>query len=200
MGILKRVFSQRFVDYLIQALFIFISVFLAFWLNQYQANYQEAYMTTRAELSILKEMKSNLHILEILHENRKPLIIGKKETLGKLDTYKYFNQFKLVGHEKGFMRTVLSKSSLSLINANIVNIDISKRQQLNKVYEEQQGYTNAERKLFDDFLNSFEIQKSENTMASHIIFYNLLSDVWSKEVTLINSLKEAIAKLEKEYS
>ncbi|MFK7979308.1 MAG: hypothetical protein AB8G86_04965 [Saprospiraceae bacterium] len=196
MEIIKKVFREKFVDYLIQALFIFLSVFLAFWLNQYQAIYKEAYMTTRAELAILKEMKNNLFILEILHENRLPLVLGEKETLDQLETYKAFSQYKLVGQEKGFMRTVLSKSALSLINANNVNIDISRRQQLNKVYEHQQVYTNAERKLFDDFLNSFEVKDPENTRASYSIFYRLLGDIWSKEVTLINSLKEAIAKLE----
>ncbi len=200
MGTIKKFFKQNFVDYLIQAILIFLSVFLAFWLNQYQAIYKEAYMTNRAELAILKEMKNNLLILEILHENRLPLVIGKKETLGKLKAYKSFNQFKLAGHEKGFMRTVLSKSAISLINANNVNIDISIRQQLNKIYENQEVYTTAERKLFDEFLNSFEIKKSENTKASYLIFYSLLGDVWSKEVTLINSLKEAIEKLEQEVS
>lgn len=197
MGIIKRVFSQRFVDHLIQAILIFVSVFLAFWLNRYQVIYKETYLTTRANYAIMKEMKNNLQILEILHENRKDLVIGQKETLSKSSTFEGFNQFKLAGHEKGFMRTVLSKSALSLINESRVNIDISLRQQLNKVYEHQQVYTKAESKLFDDFLNSFEIHNKENTIASHYIFYSLLGDLWSKEVTLINSLKEAIENLEK---
>ena len=118
MGTLKKVFSQRLVDYLIQALFIFLSVFLAFWLNQYQAIYKETYMTTRAELAILKEMKSNLHGLEILNKNRIPLVMGKKETLDQLRTYKNFARYNLIGHEKGFIRTGLSKSALSLINVS----------------------------------------------------------------------------------
>lgn len=192
--------NQRIIDYIIQALFIFLSVFLAFWLNRYQAIYKETYLTTRAEIAILQEMKSNLQILEILHEKRLTLMVGKEQTLNQLDTYKSFNQSNLVGQDRRFMRTVLSKSALSLINANNVNIDISVRKNLNQVYEHQQVYTKAENKLFDDFLNSFEVQKEENTKASYLIFYNLLNDVWGKEVTLINSLKEGITQLESQVN
>lgn len=188
--------NQRLTDYLIQAFFIFSSVFLAFWLNRYQELYKEAYKTTEAKIAILREMKENLHMLEILHQERVPLIMGKKEGLSKLDTYKYFNQFNLPGGDKGITRAVFSKSAINLINGSNVNINIDLRQKLNQVYDHQRLFTEAESKLLDDFLNSFEVKKEENVIASYIIFYDLLGDVWGREATLINSMKEAIAELE----
>jgi hypothetical protein len=197
---IKNAFSQKLGDYLIQAIFIFISVFLAFWLNEYQAKYKEAQRTVKAELAILKEMKKNLHILEIMNANRIDMIQGENETFNQSDIYKFFNLSKVVGYNRGSVRATLSKSAISLINSENINIDIDRRRQLNSVYQHQQEYEEAQKKLFDEFLISFEVKKTENVGASYVIFYTLAKRLWSREVTLIHSLKEAIAELEQEYS
>lgn len=197
MRTIKLKLSERIVDHLIQAALIFLSVFMAFWLSDYQVRQEKMRVTEKAKAAILKEMKQNLNLLEQIMPLHIELISGKEEVLSNLGTYKSFNISNLPGYNKGTTRSSipLSKSALSLINESSVNIDIDTRMQINKTYETQIALEHATTKLFDDFLKNSTLNDNDKAAYNYVLFYDLYGDFFGRETALIHSLKESIEVL-----
>lgn len=66
--------SPKIADYLIQAIFICLSVFLGFWLNDYKNQQEAQKFSDKAKSAILVEMKANLAMLEQIQPEHTALL------------------------------------------------------------------------------------------------------------------------------
>ena len=192
MELKKLKFSERIIDYFIQAIFIFISVFLAFWLNNYQAKQDENSRTEKAKQVIIAELEANLKILERNAPYHKLLYTYKDEFLeNKLDTITYFRMKELPKYEHGFEPITLTKNTLVLANDSRVNLKAENIVTLNRLSKEIANTQKSASQLTDFILSPKRLEYYEK----YEEFYIIIGRLWRDEDNLIASLKSTIQSL-----
>ena len=190
--------SKRLSDHIINAVLIFASVFLAFWMNEVREERKAIDVTHDARMAILAELKINLIILERwtpYHENA--LALGIDSVLHNVDTIGPFNWGKLPGLDNGILREIISSNARDLIKDPQVQFDIQTRMIIGHIYEQHEYVTRAVRKITDDFLTQRALFDETKTHENYTLFYSLLGELIGQEKAFMARLKETIAELEK---
>lgn len=191
----KVTLSKRLADHLLNALFILISVLLAFWLNEVRESRKQNNATELAKQIIIEELESNLDILNRwlpYHEN---LLKECDEFItNKLDTVSEFKLGYFENYNNGIQREILTNSAWTLIEDSEVNFDIKSRLSINRIYEQQQFVINATSNIID-FLNQRELFDFSKTKENYIIFYSLLAELCGQEKAMILQLNIEIEDL-----
>lgn len=190
---MKLKFSQRFFDYLIQAVFIFISVFMAFWLNNYQAKQEEIRVTQKAKQTIVAELDANLSFLKRAGAEHRLVYMYQKEFFGnKLDTIKQFRYSEIPQMKRGFEEYLLTNNSLFLANDTRINLDVQDIVAINRLSD----HINLTQISADQFMNRNKLINAEkNVRLKYYIFYDLLNDLWLKEDQLIQDIESTLQNL-----
>lgn len=190
---MKLKFSQRFFDYLIQAIFIFISVFMAFWLNNYQAKQEEIRITQKAKQTIVAELDANLSFLKRAGEEHRLVYMYQKEFFGnKLDTIRHYRESEIPQMKRGFEKYLLTNNSLFLANATRINLDVQDIVAINRL-SDRIRLTQIAADQFGNRLNL--INEEKNVRIKYYIFYDLLSDLWLNEEWLIKDIESTLQNL-----
>lgn len=184
--------SERIIDHLIQAILIFISVFLAFWLSNYQKKQEALQLTTKAKEAMLAELTLNRKTLMRNIDYYQEIYFQREDFLRNgLDTVHFFNLTFIPGYTHGFEKFVLSTNSLSLANDSRVNLPIQDIIHINKIKEEIESVKISIDHL-DDFLAIEKKHDSTERTKDYHRFYNLLGDLWSTGDFTIKQIDKTI--------
>ena len=190
--------SKRVADHLINAILIFASVFLAFWMNDIRTERNEIELTKDVKRAILVQFKLNLIILERWAPYHEDIIKrGAEEFLETIDTVSRFDLGLIPGLNNGIQNEILMTNGWVLIGDQQINFDIETRLLINQIYEQQRLVTEATRKITDDFLTQVELFDETKVKGNYLMFYSLLDRLCEQEKSMIIRLKEAINELEK---
>lgn len=190
--------SNRITDHIINAILIFASVFLAFWMNEKRGEKKELELTQIAKATIVSELKSNLNILEKWAPYHRNIYdIGIDSILNNIETISRFDLGIIPGFENGIQREIITTNGLELIKDGRVNFDIRTRISINRIYEQHHYVLDATNKITDDFLTQREIYDDKKNKENYLMFYSLVGELWGQENALIGRLKEEIPDLEK---
>lgn len=192
--------SQRMSDHLIQAVFTFASVYIAFWLSEYLMEQNEKQIAKTAQEAIIGEMKVNLKILEKWTPYHK-VLFEKAELLvtNELDTIKSFEPGRIVDSRKGIIRETLIDNAWNLLNQNQVRIDLHSKMKINRIYK-QQEYVNKAIVEITDFLKQRETLRADLVKENYVMFLRLLGELYGQESAMIREQKLVIAELERRSS
>jgi len=190
--------STRAVDHFIQAVLIFASVLLAFWMNENRKEKSELNYAHQAREAIIKEMKWNLDVLERwtpYHE----LLYKKAQELvsNQLDTVTVFDPGYIIDFSKGIQRETLIDNAWNLLNQNQVKMDVQSKMIINRMYVQQNYVTNALAEVVN-LLKQREILRDELVVENYKMLTMLIGELNGQEVAMIRELKLTIAKLEEE--
>jgi hypothetical protein len=189
--------SKRLADHIINAILIFASVFLAFWMNELRIDKNETELTKDAKKAILTEWKINLIIIERSNSYHK--IILKKGTdsiLKNIDTINLFDLELIPGLSNGIQNETITSNSLSLVDDQQISFDIRTRLIINQINEQQKRLTAAINSITNDFLTQRELFDKTKVEENYLMFYSLLKDLVKQESNTIERLKEAITEFE----
>lgn len=193
MSLKKIKLSERIIDHLIQAVLIFISVFLAFWLSNYQKQQEALQVTNKAKAAVLAELELNHTTLKRNVAYYQEIYSLRKDFLKDgLDTLQYFNLVFIPGYSYGFEKFVLSTNSLSLANDARVNLPINYIVRINKIKEQIESV-----KISLDNLDTFlATEKKHGSMyTDYQKFYNLLGDLWGTGDFTVEQIEQTIQLL-----
>jgi hypothetical protein len=189
--------SKRVADHLINAILIFASVFLAFWMNDIRTERNKIELTKDAKRAILVQFKLNRIILERWAPYHEDILKrGAEEFLKNIDTVSRFDLELIPGLNNGIQNEILMSNGWVLVDDQQINFDIETRLLTNQIYEQQRLVTEATRKITDDFLTQIELFDETKAKANYLMFYSLLDRLWEQENAMIIRLKEAINALE----
>lgn len=190
--------TSRVADHLINAALIFTSVFLAFWMNDVRDEKQSADLTSTAKNTIIKELKSNLHILERWAPYHKNILDqGESFFENDADTIERFDLRKIPGLDKGIQREIISNYGLALVEDGRIHLDINTKILVHRIYKQHEYVLKATSKITDDFLRQRELLDKTKAEENYLIFYSLVGELWGQEIALMERLQEAIQELEK---
>ena len=191
---LKKIkLSERIIDHLIQAILIFISVFLAFWLTNYQAKQETISATKKAKQTIIAELDANFNFLKRAGEEHRLVYMYQKDFFNnKIDTIKRYSEDQIPKINRGFEKYLLTNNSLFLANDTRINLDINQIVVINRISEQiKLAQISA-----DQFTNRYKlINEEKNVRLKYYIFYDLLSDLWLKEERLIQDIELTLQNL-----
>ena len=190
---LKKIkLSERIIDHLIQAVLIFISVFLAFWLSNYQVKKEEISITQKAKQTIVAELEMNLSLLKNNGEYHRLIYMYQKDFFkNKLDTIKQFRWSEIPQYKHRFAEILLTKNTLILVNDTRINLGVENIVILNRL-SAQITKTQKAANQFSDFLNT---PINKNVKEQYSDFYYYLSELWLNEDHLIQNIESIIQKL-----
>ena len=188
--------SNRYIDHLINAILIFASVFMAFWMNEIREKKTQIEYTDKAKEAVLSELKSNLAVLERWTPYHKNILKARKELIFKNDTIQGFKIASIPKLNNGIQREIITNSGWGLLVDKQVNFDIQTKLLINRIYEQQEYVTNATSRITNDFFNSREIFDTTKTKENYLIFYSFLGELWEQERAMIEGLKYTIEELE----
>jgi len=182
---------------LIQAFLIFASVFLAFWLNDYRTSQIEKRETHKALEAVIKEMESNLGILE----RWSPYHLEMLQTLESLfeqDKIKDLVDFDpaiLSTDYKGFMREIITRHAWDLVQSASLQMSLDTRLDIIMVYEQQRYVEDAIKRLVEMTFQRESINP-ERTEENYRLLFQLLGDVYGQEMAMIANYKYRLGKLQ----
>lgn len=189
--------GARVVDHLINAILIFTSVFLAFWMNEVRARKQSVDLTKEAKTAILTEFKINLQVLERWAPYHKEILEkGEEFITNQVDALDQFELSLIPGLSNGIQREILTSNGWSLIDDQQINFDLKTRLLVNQIYEQQKFVTKATSKITDDFLMAREVFDNTKVKENYLMFYSLIAELWAQEEALIKRLRESINDIE----
>ncbi|KAA3604703.1 MAG: hypothetical protein DWQ06_04510 [Calditrichaeota bacterium] len=187
--------NQRFVDHLIQAILIFASVFLAFWMNEYRISKSEEQETNEALESILSETENNLQILERWTPYHLELVKKSNSlTERQIDSIGNFDLGFIIESEKGIFREVLTNDAWNYLNQSNIKVEIEKKLLIAKIYEQQKYVENALKDILE-FLKERETFRDSFAKENFMIFGKLIAELYGQEIAMIDSYKRAIQEL-----
>lgn len=188
----KIKFSARLVDHIINAILIFASVFLAFWLNEVRIEKKEVQNTQEAKFAILAEWKINKIIVERWNAYHEEILDKEDSFLENLDTIVLFDLDAIPGLDNGIQREIITSNGLALLDDEGISFDISTRLNINQIYEQQQNVNKATSKIIDDFLGERELLDPTLGRNNYALFYSLLRNLVEQENDLIDRLTKTI--------
>jgi hypothetical protein len=189
--------DNRIADHIINAILIFTSVFLAFWMNEVRARKQSVDLTNEARTAILTELKINLLVLERWAPYHKTILEkGEDFVLNNADALSQFDLSLIPGLNNGIQREILTSNGWSLIDDQQINFDLKTRLLVNQIYEQQKYVTKATSRITEDFLMDREVFDNTKVKENYLMFYSLIAELWGQEDAMIKRLKESINDIE----
>ena len=190
--------SDRVVDHIINAIFIFASVFLAFWMNEIRIEKKEIEITEDAKKAILTEWKINLIIIERSNSYHEDILNkGRESFLKNLDTINYFDLKLIPGLNNGIQNETITSNAIGLVDDQQINFDIKTRLTINQIHEQQKKLNSAINVIIDDFLIQRELFDNTKVEENYLMFYLLLKELVEQENSMIVRLRQAISEIEK---
>ena len=189
--------SKRVIDHIINAILVFASVFLAFWMNELRIENKEAVLTKDAKKAILTEWKINLIIIERSNSYHEEILkLGTETTLKKIDTINLFDLKLIPGLSNGIQKETITSNSLGLIDDQQINFDIKTKLTISHIHEQQIKMTAAINTIINDFLTQRELFDKTKVKENYLMFYSLMNRLVEQENNTIERLKEAINEFE----
>jgi hypothetical protein len=189
--------SNRLADHIINAVLIFASVFLAFWMNEIRIENKEKELTYDAKKTILTEWKINLIIIQRSNSYHEIILKkGEESILKNIDTINFFDLELIPGLSNGIQNETITSNSLSLVDDQQINFDIKTRLTINQIHEQQKKLVAAINTITIDFLIQRELFDKTKAKENYLMFYSLLEDLIEQENNTIERLKEAINEFE----
>jgi hypothetical protein len=191
--------SKDTKHHLIQAILIFASVFMAFWLNEYRLKQIQKNETARALEAVVDEVESNLDILERWAPYHKSML-ERLEDLFEKDSVRHlahFNPAILSDNYIGFMREILTRHAWDFIHAQNIQFDLETRLDIIMVYEQQKFVDksldrliemNYQRQTFDP----------EKMVENYQLLHSMLGDLWGQEVAMIENYRYRLDRIKKQ--
>jgi hypothetical protein len=195
----KWTLSDRVVDHSIQALLIFASVFLAFWLNDYRIQVGEQRATEAVVEAVVSEVSANKAILE----RWAPYHRGISEALearlrdgtdGDLGPSEPFRPQAYLD-ERGIFQEILTYDSWEYLRQSDLRLDIHRRLAVNRIFRQQQYVDEAVREVVD-FLNSRELFDPGLALQNHVMFYRLMTELYHQETALLENYRRFLEEFE----
>jgi len=187
--------SPRVVDHLVQAVLIFASVFLAFWLNDYRLDVQERRATQAAVDAVAREVAANLAILERwapyhleMSEAARERLAGGPDAVGDFRPGDFLD-------ERGIFQEILTYDSWEALRQADVRLELDSRLAINRIFRQQEFVDHAIRETVD-FLNTREVLDPERAGENHLIFYRLVTDLYYQQVALKENYRRLLASLD----
>lgn len=188
--------SDRIADHLIQAVLIFASVFLAFWMSANREKNQMNDATQKSKIAIIKEFEANQKILERWIPYHKELQLGLEYLLvNQVDTISQFNPSLIQGYNKGIMQEIITTYASDFIKDNQLNFDIETKMLVNKTYQQHAYVDKAIRDITDDFFTKMELFEEKHIINNYNMFYLLIQELIGQEEALLENLKKTIEKI-----
>jgi hypothetical protein len=186
--------SQRIVDHLIQAILIFASVFLAFWLSDYRQDQNDKKLVQTALESVLNEISSNLGVLERLIPNLESTISELDSFMENYpDTLTYFDPTLISGGNLRF-NELLTNDSYQYLNQNNIFVDIQRRLLINRVYKQQEYVEDAIQDLMV-FFKERELFDPKKTKENYVLYDWKVREIEGQTSAMINTYKYALEEL-----
>lgn len=194
---IKLSLSKRISDHLIQAVLIFASVFLAFWLSDYRQKQQEKQQVKNAIDAVVNEVSLNKGVLERLVPALKNTINRTEHFLQySLDTVTIFNDYYLTANQLRF-NELITDDSYQYLNQNNIYIAIDKRLLINRIFKQQEFVTLSIDELVQ-FYKQRELFDSDKTRENYIIFYSNIREIEGQITAMLNEYENALKKLKTE--
>lgn len=192
---LKFKLSTRLSDHLIQAVLIFASVFLAFWLSDYRQQQIENKQTRNAIEAVTNEILSNKGVLERILPNLRRTIEKTEFFLThSLDTVTFFNESYLNDNQLRF-NELLNDDSYMYLNQNNIYVEIDKRLLINRIYKQQDFVVSAINELVH-FYKQRELFDSDKTTENYIVYYRNIREIQGQIDAMLREYDVAIKVLE----
>lgn len=191
---IKLSISKRISDHLIQAVLIFASVFLAFWLSDYRQKQSEKQQVKNAIDAVFNEVSINKGVLERLMPTLQNTINRTEHFLeNSLDTVTVFNDYYLTGNELRF-NELITDDSYQYLNQNNIYIAIEKRLLINRIYKQQEFVISAINELVQ-FYKQRELFDSDKTTENYIIFYRNVREIEGQVAAMLTEYNYALSEL-----
>jgi hypothetical protein len=188
--------SQRLADHLIQAILIFASVFIAFWLSDYRIRKSEEKQVNAAIESVITEVSSNKGVLERIMPNLHNTIRTTEVFFeNSLDTVQVFNEFYLTEGKLRF-NELLTYDSYQFLNQNNIFIPIDKRLIINRIYR-QQEYVDAALNELTQFYKQRELFDKNKLLENYALFYNKIREIEGQSAAMLREYEFALSELAK---
>ena len=188
--------NKRFTDHFINAVLIFASVFLAFWLNEVRIERQERTLTRDAKYTILAEWRINLTILERSKAYHTEILMNRSQFfLNNLDTISLFNLNLIPGFDNRIQKETITNNSKGLVVDQQISFDLKTRLTINQINEQQLKLTMATNALLFDFFSQRELFDNSKVKENYLMFYSLLEELVTQESIMIERIKAAIDDL-----
>ena len=182
-------------DHLIQAVLIFTSVFLAFWLSDYRQKQNENQQTKNAIEAVTNEVLSNKGVLERIMPNLQSTIEKTELFLeNSLDTVKVFNDYYLTDGKLRF-NELLTNDSYMYLNQNNIFVEIDKRLLINRIYKQQDYVISAINELVE-FYRQRELFDKNKIAENYIVFYRNIREIEGQIDAMIREYSIALDALE----
>jgi hypothetical protein len=191
---IKLSISKRISDHLIQAVLIFASVFLAFWLSDYRQNQSEKQQVKNAIDAVVNEVSLNKGVLERLMPVLQSTVSRTEHFLeNSLDTVTVFNDYYLTANELRF-NELITDDSYQYLNQNNIYIAIDKRLLINRIYKQQEFVISSINELVQ-FYKQRELFDSDKTTENYIIFYRNIREIEGQLIAMLTEYENALKKL-----
>ncbi len=187
---------SRLTDHLIQGLFIFSSVLLAFWLNDLHNRHLEKRTAKAAIEAVVNELEQNKAILEVWTPKHKKIFERVEAFLvNSMDTATVFNPYQFtVGP---IMSNIITNDSWDIIRQTNPRIDLDTRLLINRIYRQQEYVDKALDKLTNDFLLQREIYDPEKVRENYLLYYMLIGDLKGQGEAMIREYAYVLEQVRK---
>lgn len=187
--------SERVKDHLIQALLIFASVFFAFWLNEARLDSRKDQERVELLEAVVGELQANQAILERWLPYHQELLDRSLSLIeAGPDSTRQFNLGR-IGANRGIMREVLTTTAWNLMNRSTVQIELSARLRIIRIYEQQKFVDGALQDAYS-FLKERAVIQDVDPAGNFRMFVTLISEIIGQEQALAANLPAVLAELE----
>jgi hypothetical protein len=189
--------SERVVDHGIQAVLIFASVFLAFWLNDYRLQVGERRATNAALEAVVNEVSSNRAILERwapYHREISERMAARLE--GGVEAIDVFDPAVYIDH-RGIFREILTYDSWDYLRQADVRLDLDTRLAVNRIFRQQEYVDNAVREAVA-FLNAREMYDRDRAAENYILFHRLITDLYYQQLAMMENYRRFLEQIQPE--
>lgn len=191
--------SQGILDHLIQAVLIFASVFLAFWLNDYRLKKIEKRTTRTAIEAVVNEIEKNKATLERWAPRHEVFIARAGQFIEQsLDTVQVFSS-DYINQGQAIFQEIITYDSWDMIRQANIKMDLDTRLTINRIYRQQEYVENALNSLTHEFFRERELFDPAKTRENYLIYYGLLSELYGQETAMIREYEFALKALKSKY-
>ncbi|MEO1449370.1 MAG: hypothetical protein AAFV07_07555 [Bacteroidota bacterium] len=188
--------GTRFFDHLINAVLIFLSVWLAFWMNERSHQKREARKTEAFKCEVLAEFRNTQAILTQSIPYHQSLYEGvARLLLEQIDTLETFSMSHLPEYTNGIQRDIITNNTWRLLNSEELSLDLKLKLWINHLFEQQQFVTGATEDVVDH-LGSREMYQPDLIEQNYIMLGRLLVELYWQERTYLENLEKGIELLE----
>ncbi|MBX2840248.1 MAG: hypothetical protein KTR26_00650 [Flammeovirgaceae bacterium] len=208
---MKKLFGNKILNYLIEFIFIFSSVYFAFWLTNQEAVRKIKIIEEKAIKALHQELNENLNELQTsiqFHENvRNQLFIYNdsiNENLVNAESLHAYNHLRKIftRNSNSIGLPDIKKNAWEMLKSSeaYVYVDYELASELGLLYIIQEGGVEATSKqIVSDVFNSLSIYQKEKSEEVLLLTAYMFRELAGQEEFLIFKIKENIEGLENYY-